>query len=565
MRSVPPSLEDVFIARLSGGRVLSCVAAYTVHSLAAADDLVGRSPRIAAQGPPTLRLTLEDALSQSGRGESSARRSACPRDRRASRRRRARGGGAPDGHRDRRVHAHEPRAPRSRCPRRVAFHCSSTRTCRTTTSTRLELRWPIYTGGRTDALERAARAEAEAVGAERQTAQADLRLEVTRAYWAVVTARASLDVLEQGVARSQAHVNDANQRFMAGLVPPNEVSSAAAQEARARMLAIEARTQRDVTIAELRPSDWRRARSAARANRRPRPRDSGRSRISPSMSAPLVESARAARQERRVLQQRVAAADAQRDAAAAGRLPTLQFLGGVDYARPNSKIFPRADVAQESWDVGVGASWSLWDGGRTDAEVAQARAASQAATRAARRIRFPTGRRSPAAGARSRIRCAPRSRPRGAESLRPPTRGASWTSVTGRASSRGIEVLDAEYALLQAQLDLTRAQAVGAAGRSAVGAGTRAMNAIEVRTSDAPVRQLRCRKRRVVRGPRGRDLRIPREQRRRQVHDDPHAVRTAATHIGVGHRSAASTSSAIRKASSGASATCRSASRSTRR
>ena len=118
-------------------------------------------------------------------------------------------------------------------------------------TTRLDLQWPIYTGGRTDALERAARAEAEAVGAERQTAQADLRLEVARAFWALVTARASLDVLEQGVARSQAHVNDANQRFTAGLVPPNEVSSAEAQEARARMLAIEARTQRDVTSADL--------------------------------------------------------------------------------------------------------------------------------------------------------------------------------------------------------------------------------------------------------------------------------------------------------------------------
>ena len=54
---------------------------------------------------------------------------------------------------------------------------------------RLELRWPIYTGGRTDALERAARAEADAVGADVQAAQADLRLEVTRAYWAVVTAQ----------------------------------------------------------------------------------------------------------------------------------------------------------------------------------------------------------------------------------------------------------------------------------------------------------------------------------------------------------------------------------------
>ncbi len=322
-------------------------------------------------------------------------------------------------------------------------------------TTRLEMRWPIYTGGRTDALERAARAEAEAVGAERRTAQADLRLEVTRAYWALVTARASLDVLEQGVARSQAHVTDANQRFTAGLVPPNEVSSAAAQEARARMLAIEARTQRDVTSAELArligvepDQPLEPTGDLARATR-----------ASPGQPVgPLVESARAARQERRALEQRVAVADAQRDAAGSGRLPTIQFLGGVDYARPNPKIFPRADVAQDSWDVGVGATWLLWDGGRTDAEVAQARAVSQAASERLKEFD-------------SQLGVEVRQRALEVESAVASV-AAATSGVTAAADARrvvderyragviaGIEVLDAEYALLQAQLDLTRAQA----------------------------------------------------------------------------------------------------------
>ena len=411
--------------------------------------------RIAAQGPPTQRLTLDDALSKAA--ETSHRLA-------------------------------EARARESAAQAGVAIRESAERPTVTATagytrtnhvlpfsvpspsgipllvypdvpnnySTRLEMRWPIYTGGRTDALERAARAEAEAVGAERQTAQADLRLEVTRVYWALVTAKASLDVLEQGVARSQAHVNDANQRFMAGLVPPNEVSSAAAQEARARMLAIEARTQRDVTSAELArligvgpdqplepTADL--ARSEAPANQ-------------PLNVGPLVESARAARQERRVLQQRVAAADAQREAAAAGRMPTVQFLGGVDYARPNPKIFPRADVAQDSWDVGVGATWSLWDGGRTVAEVAQARAASQAASE--RLAEFD-----------SQLSVEVRQRALELESAAAAV-AAAMSGVTAAADARrvvderyqagviaGVEVLDAEYALLQAQLDLTRAQA----------------------------------------------------------------------------------------------------------
>ena len=116
---------------------------------------------------------------------------------------------------------------------------------------RVDLQWAVYTGGRTDALERAARAEASAVTAEIETARADLRLEVSGTFWAVVTARAAVAVVEQALERSGVNLADARQRLNAGLVPPNEVSSAEAQQARQRMLLVEARNQRDVAAAEL--------------------------------------------------------------------------------------------------------------------------------------------------------------------------------------------------------------------------------------------------------------------------------------------------------------------------
>jgi outer membrane protein len=426
-----------------------------VYALTAALTIVSASG-LAAQGPPMLRLTLADALSKA---VETSHRLAEARARETA----AQAGVAV------RESAERPtvtaNAGFTRTNHVLPFSVPSPSgipllvypDVPNNYTSRLEMRWPIYTGGRTDALERAARAEAEAAGAERQTAQSDLRLEVTRAYWALVTARASLEVLEQGVARSQAHVDDANQRFTAGLVPPNEVSSASAQEARARMLAIEARTQRDVMSAELAhligvtpdqplepTADLARETTAFAGQRL----DVG----------PLVESARAARQERRTLQQRVAAADAQRDAAAAGRFPTVQFLGGLDYARPNPRIFPRADIAQDSWDVGVGATWSLWDGGRIVAEVAQARAVSQAASE--RLAEFD-----------SQLSVEVRQRALEVESAIAAV-SAAMSGVTAAADARrvvderyragviaGIEVLDSEYALLQAQLDLTRAQA----------------------------------------------------------------------------------------------------------
>ena len=66
-----------------------------------------------------------------------------------------------------------------------------------------------------------------------------------------MTARSTVVVLEQGVARAQADLADVRQRFNAGLVPPNEIASAEAQESRARLLLIEARNQRDLTSADL--------------------------------------------------------------------------------------------------------------------------------------------------------------------------------------------------------------------------------------------------------------------------------------------------------------------------
>jgi outer membrane protein len=318
---------------------------------------------------------------------------------------------------------------------------------------RLDLQWPIYTGGQSNALERAAQAEAAAAKAEVSVTQSDLRLEVARAFWAVVTATASVDVLEQGIARSQAHVADVRQRFNAGLVPPNEIASAEAQESRARMLAIEARNQRDVSSAEL----------ARLVGLEPgqvvEPMGSLDSASDRAIAVdPLVAEARAARQERRALESRVESADQLRSAAAAGRRPSIAIAGGVDYARPNPRIFPRADRWDDSWDAGINVRWPLWDGGRTAANVAQAAGGAEAARQRLaefdsvlpvevrqRALDVESGRAAIAAAADA-VRAAAEARRVVAERYR--------AGVIPQ-----IEVQDAEFALLQAELDRTRALA----------------------------------------------------------------------------------------------------------
>jgi outer membrane protein TolC len=317
-------------------------------------------------------------------------------------------------------------------------------------ATRLDLQWPIYSGGRTDALERAARAEASAALADVATAQADLRLEVTRAFWALVTARATVDVLAQSLTRADAHVGDVRERFKAGLIPPNEIASAEAQQARQRVLLIEAQNQREIASAEL-------ARLIGVDLLQPIEPVELLEASPPAVSplAGLLAEARAMRNERRSLQQRIEAAEFQRMAADAVRRPTLAVTGGVDYARPNLRIFPIAERWDDSWDAGIAVRWPLWDGDRARTEAAQAgRLVDAAQQRLAefdsvlalevqqRRLELEWGQTAVVA-ADEGVRAAAEARRVVTERYR-----------AGVATQT--EVLDADVALLQAELDRTR-------------------------------------------------------------------------------------------------------------
>ena len=120
--------------------------------------------------------------------------------------------------------------------------------------TRLDVQWPLYTGGRLAAFERAARTEAAALSNELDAARADLRLEVTRVYWTLLTATETVRVVDESLVRTRAHLVDARNQLEAGLAAPNDVLTVEAQESRQRMLSIQARANRDVAEAEDRKS-----------------------------------------------------------------------------------------------------------------------------------------------------------------------------------------------------------------------------------------------------------------------------------------------------------------------
>jgi outer membrane protein len=259
-------------------------------------------------------------------------------------------------------------------------------------ASRVAAQWPIYTAGRLDALERSAAAEAEAAGADIDTARADLRFEVTRAYWAAATSREAVRVLEESVARADAQVRDARQRLDVGIVPPSDVLTFEAQRAREELQLIEAVNLLESTLIDLRrligaPPDAAieiadRLDAAAVTSGGPSGGTVPMTIVKPGQegaeSATLVSEALKQRPELRALAFRFEGAQAREEAATKGRRPTFALSGGYDFAKPNPKIFPREDIWQTSWDIGLNMIWTVFDSGRTKAESAEAAAAVRA-------------------------------------------------------------------------------------------------------------------------------------------------------------------------------------------
>ncbi|MFN8058417.1 MAG: TolC family protein [Vicinamibacterales bacterium] len=313
---------------------------------------------------------------------------------------------------------------------------------------RLDVRWPLYTAGRTEALVVAADAESKASAVDQRTARADLVLEVTRTYWAAVSGREAVRTLRDSLARIDGHRAEAQARLDGGFVPPSEVLTVEAQQASERAQLVDAETVRDQTLVLLRhfigaspgtPIDLVQAASVPEAGPA----------ATPAAAAPE-------RPEHEALALRLTGAAARVAAARADSKPQLALTGGLDYSRPNARRFPRRDEWQDSWDVGISLSWPIFDGGRTKARVEAANAQADAlreqlAELDARVAVDVEQRRLEVAASRARIDAAA-SAVRAATEARRVMRERYAAGV-----ATNTDVLDAEALLLRTDLDHTRA------------------------------------------------------------------------------------------------------------
>lgn len=318
-------------------------------------------------------------------------------------------------------------------------------------STQLGLALPLYTGGRVSGQVAEAEHELRAAGKDVEAGMSDLLLETITAYWSLVSARENERVLADSIAAYEADLKQVRDRFDVGMAARNEVLSVQVERDRAELARLQAANnaavanvdlvrllglQPGVAIEPIEPVEV------------PAPSEDD--------VESLVALANESRPEIAGLRARADAAEAGIKVARSAKRPQASLSAAYDYARPNTGILPLTDDWNDTWSVGVSLSLLAFDGGRTTAATAEARARADAARHKLeeleRRVRLEvTSRALDLATRRAELEVAERS----LEAAREDTRVSQDRYREGLVSTS--ELLDAESRLLRSGLQRTTA------------------------------------------------------------------------------------------------------------
>ena len=233
----------------------------------------------------------------------------------------------------------------------------------------INVSWPIWTFGKVEGAIDAARYQKNIADLDVYKTEADTKLAAVQAYYQYLEAVKLAEVQAQSVTDYASHLNNVQQQFDAGIVAKLDVLSSNVSLANAKQKSIAADNTRDVAEANL--NNIMRVPMNTTLN----PLD--KNFPEPEFDLTMEQAILMAQKYRWELVEAdygVKAAEASLRSAKAGYLPTVSVGGGYNWKEASVTA-----VDKDDWAVQGGLSWSLWDGGATQASVKKADAAVKTA------------------------------------------------------------------------------------------------------------------------------------------------------------------------------------------
>lgn len=313
---------------------------------------------------------------------------------------------------------------------------------------KLSAQWPVYTGGRVWQGYQISRLSVESARQELDTTRAGMVLSVKQAYYGLLLAQRSLEVVREADSTIGRHVERVRAMYRRGLVSKLDLLRAEVQQSGIQPQLI--RMQNAVELAR-----YRLNLVLDRGLDEPlTPTDSLAFRPVAIDSTALIRQAMAGRPELAQVEIARKIADRAATISYSGVQPSLVLM--ADYSYSKGQGFS-GDEWQKNWDVGVAASWNLFDGGSALGRIKEARSNARRVLLARDqvedyvRLEVTAGILAVRAGERA-IASQEKAVEQAAEALKM----AQARYETGQATN--LDVLDAQLALSQAQTN--RIQAV---------------------------------------------------------------------------------------------------------
>lgn len=258
---------------------------------------------------------------------------------------------------------------RNQYPTQVVTTVSGTQSSNHGYSQGINVSWPIWTFGKVEGAIDAARYQKNIADLDVYKTEADTKLAAVQAYYQYLEAVKLAEVQAQSVTDYASHLNNVQQQFDAGIVAKLDVLSSNVSLANAKQKSIAADNTRDVAEANL--NNIMRVPMNTTLN----PLD--KNFPEPEFDLTMEQAILMAQKYRWELVEAdygVRAAEASLRSAKAGYLPTVSVGGGYSWKEASVTA-----VDKDDWTVQGGLSWSLWDGGATQASVKKADAAVKTA------------------------------------------------------------------------------------------------------------------------------------------------------------------------------------------
>lgn len=220
------------------------------------------------------------------------------------------------------------------------------------TSVRVSVQQPLFTGQRISSSIRQAEALRDAGSSDLAKSRLELRYAITQAYWNLAKAGAQEQAIRESVAQLDAHLADARKLLDQGMLTNNEVLQAQMRLEDSRIELAGAANLHQlarVRLSQMVGLPWNTLIDVEEP-----PLEQAQ-----PPAENLDESigrALAARPEILSSQSRISAQEASVDLARSGLFPSVYLTGDYILADPNQRVFPQSDQFVGTWSVGIMAS-----------------------------------------------------------------------------------------------------------------------------------------------------------------------------------------------------------------